>query len=116
MASLMMLVKKGVLIKSGNPIKIESKNESINFNFELKLKAPKLGCFEVPRFVEKLPSVNNELNAERAFIVQANIIKLMKTKRVLRYQDIINEVIGMCKTFKAEVAVVKNQIENCIHK
>jgi hypothetical protein len=34
----------------------------------------------------------------------------MKTKRVLRYQDIITEVTAMCKTFKAEAAFVKNQI------
>lgn len=54
--------------------------------------------------------------AERAFIVQANIIKLMKTKRVMRYQDIVTEVISMCKNFKADVGMVKNQVENCIHK
>ncbi len=45
MASIMMLVKKGVLIKEGNPQKIESRNETIKINFDLKLKTSKLGCF-----------------------------------------------------------------------
>jgi hypothetical protein len=40
----------------------------------------------VPRFTERLPTANNDLNAERAFVVQANIVKLMKMRRVLRYQ------------------------------
>lgn len=47
----MMMVKKNLLKKDGNPLKIESKNETISFNFDLKIKTPKIGCFEVPRYV-----------------------------------------------------------------
>lgn len=111
-----MMVKRSLLKKQGNPAKIESKNETINFNFQFKTKTPKIACFEVPRFVDKIPSVNNEVNAERGFVIQANIVKLMKTKRIMKYQDIVTEVIGMCKTFKAEVPMVKAQIQACIHK
>lgn len=60
--------------------------------------------------MQKTPAINNQLNVQRAFIVQANIVKLMKTKRILRYQQIITEVTTMCKTFKAETGVIKNQI------
>lgn len=60
--------------------------------------------------MDKIPSVNNEVSAERGFVIQANIVKLMKTKRIMKYQDIVTEVISMCKTFKAEVPMVKAQI------
>jgi RIO-like serine/threonine protein kinase len=45
LTSLIMLVKKGVLKKEGNPVKIESRTETLTVNWELKHKVPKLGCF-----------------------------------------------------------------------
>lgn len=111
MASMHSLVKRGILIcKTGNPGKIESKEDVIEFNWGFKPKSIKTGCFEIPRFTEKVESVSKELTSERGIIIQANIIKLMKTKKMLHYHHILQEVPKMCKTFKAEMSAVKNQI------
>ena len=58
-ASISMLTKKGIIKKSGNSPKIESKNEIVEFNSGFKSKVPKVGCFEVPRFTDKVSNVNS---------------------------------------------------------
>lgn len=43
-------------------------------------------------------------------MIDAAIVKVMKSKRICQYQDLIAEVQKMCKTFKAEVGMIKKRI------
>ncbi len=53
---------------------------------------------------------------ERSHLIDAAIVKVMKSKRIVQYQELISEVPKMCKTFKADVGMIKKRIENCIER
>jgi hypothetical protein len=73
----------------------------------------KVRCFQLPRYVEKGNAHAGELVLERSHLIDAAIVKIMKSKRVVQYPELISEVQKMCKTFKAEVGMIKKRIENC---
>jgi hypothetical protein len=47
---------------------------------------------------------------ERSHLVDAAIVKIMKSKRVVQYGELITEVQKMCKTFKADIGLIKKRI------
>ena len=55
--SLMNLLKYGVLVKTGNPVKIESKVEELSINFDFKYKTQKVGCIIIPKYTEKVANL-----------------------------------------------------------
>ncbi len=67
----------------------------------------------MPRYVEKGNAQAGELVLERSHLIDAAIVKVMKSKRIVQYPELISEVQKMCKTFKAEVGMIKKRIENC---
>lgn len=73
----------------------------------------KVRCFQLPRYVEKGNAQAGELVLERSHLIDAAIVKVMKSKRIVQYAELISEVQKMCKTFKAEVGMIKKRIENC---
>lgn len=78
---------------------------------KLKSNKPKIKCFQLPRYIEKGNSGQSvELILERSHLVDAAIVKIMKSKRVVQYAELIAEVQKMCKTFKADTTMIKKRI------
>ena len=56
------------------------------------------------------------LERERKYIVEANIVRLMKGHKVCDFEVLLGEVTTTIKQFKAEVRFVKEMIENLIQR
>lgn len=106
-------MKYGVLVKTGNPVKIESKTEDFSLNHDFKYKTLKVGCIIVPKYTEKAANLSVEVSADRCVLIDAALVKIMKQRKRAPFGEVIGEVQKMCKTFKAEVAQIKLRIENC---
>lgn len=57
-----------------------------------------------------------ELNREREFAVDANVAKLMKVKKILGFERIVEEVSKMVKVFNPSVRDIKNSVERLLGK
>ena len=51
------------------------------------------------------------IEKERTFVVQAHIVKVMKTQKQYRYQQVQTDVMRNITMFKANPQMVKGQIE-----
>ena len=80
---------------------------------DFKYKTQKVGCSIVPKYTEKTTSNSAPVSAERAVLIDAALVKIMKQRRKAAYQEVIVEVQKMCRTFKAEIQQIKLRIENC---
>lgn len=58
----------------------------------------------------------NEVARERDYAVDANVVKLMKVKKVLRLENIIEEVGKMIKVFTPGVRDIKASVERLLIK
>lgn len=58
----------------------------------------------------------NELGKEREYTIDANIAKLMKSKKVLGFDKIIEEINRMIKVFTPSIRDVKAAIERLLVK
>ena len=55
--------------------------------------------------------MSNEVKTERQVIIQATSVKILKTRKTVAYKELITEVMGMINMFKAQPAMIKEQIE-----
>ena len=53
----------------------------------------------------------NDVKTERQVIIQATSVKILKTRKTIAYQELITENMGMITMFKAQPAMIKEQIE-----
>jgi predicted component of viral defense system (DUF524 family) len=89
-SSLMSLLKNGVLVKQGVPVKIESKNEELSLNLDFKYRTTKVGCSIIPKYSEKSSqSSSAPVSAERCILIDAALVKIMKQRRRAPYQEVI---------------------------
>ena len=52
-----------------------------------------------------------QIARERQFVIQANIVKIMKAKKQYKYMELTTEVIRNINMFKADPKMVKEMIE-----
>eukprot|EP00759_Apiculatamorpha_spiralis_P051415 PhF_6_TR5221/c0_g1_i1/m.7534/K03347/CUL1, CDC53; cullin 1 len=77
---------------------------------------------KVRKFKVPMPSTNEQratpqenANANRRFVIDACIVRVMKSRRELRYQILVNEVVDqLSRMFKPEPKVIKQRIEDLI--
>lgn len=56
------------------------------------------------------------VKTERQVIIQATSVKILKTRKTIAYQELITENLGMITMFKAQPAMIKEQIEVLIQR
>ena len=59
-------------------------------------------------------AANKQITKERTFVIQAHAVKVMKTQKQHRYQNLLTDVIRNITMFKAEPKMIKEQIEYLI--
>ena len=59
---------------------------------------------------------SKEITTERQVIIQATSVKILKTRKTIAYQELITENLGMITMFKAQPAMIKEQIEVLIQR
>jgi hypothetical protein len=58
----------------------------------------------------------NDLGKDREIVLDANISKLMKSKKVMDYKSLFDEVFRMIKVFAPQNRDIKNSIDRLIAK
>lgn len=83
----------------------------INNNFSNNLKKIKLLCPSL-----KSESPNKNVDVDRSLIIESNIVRIMKSRKVLSHNDLINEIMLHIKNFIPEISMIKNRIESLIER
>lgn len=84
---------------------MKSKKKLINYDLSLD------GIEE-----EKLFQNKSELNRDREATVDANIAKFMKSKKVISFDKLCEEIIKMIKVFTPSMKDIKNSVERLLSK
>lgn len=56
------------------------------------------------------------MNREREFIVDACVVRIMKSRKTMKYNELIPEVIKLINNFKAEIQLIKRRVESLIER
>ena len=51
---------------------------------------------------------------QQQFVIQANIVRVMKARKTYKHNDLLQEVIAQCRMFKAQPKMIKQCIEKLI--
>ena len=60
--------------------------------------------------------MEESVKQERAMVVDANVVRIMKARKVLMYQDLLRDVMTQITLFKAQPKDVKVRIESLIER
>jgi hypothetical protein len=101
-----------------------SPQETISFNQEFKSAQKKIILFSTKmtkNLKEKGDAVDNdkamkELEQERGFQIDALAVRVMKHRKALKFNSLIEEVIRMCTIFQPQIPLIKKRIEALIEK
>jgi hypothetical protein len=105
-----------ILLKENGKTPKFSPEEKLTLNkgYNHKSLRPMLNPTAPPDPEENKIIAIRELAKERAVIIQATIIKIMKGRRQEIHNTLINETLKQIQTFKPEGPVIKQQIEDLI--
>jgi cullin 3 len=56
------------------------------------------------------------LKKEREMIVDACVVRCMKARKIMKHNDIINDVLKLITNFKPEISMIKRRIESLIER
>lgn len=57
-----------------------------------------------------------EMTREREFVVDACIVRVMKSRRVMKHNELYLEVIKLTHNFKPDIPVIKRRIESLLER
>ncbi|TKR66670.1 hypothetical protein L596_022929 [Steinernema carpocapsae] len=90
----------------------------LNLNMSSKRLKFKLPAPQLQKQVEKeSEQVNNTVQQDRKYYMECTIVRIMKTRKVLKHTQLVNEVIEQTKArFTPDVNFIKKNIEALIEK
>ena len=104
--------KQKILSKTGEKSSIGELDQfEVNENFTSKLL-----LFSVPIPQDKTKFVKEKIEQDRGFSIEASIVKLLKSRKKMKHQELINEVLMMLELFKPTSRQIKVKIENLIQR
>jgi cullin 1 len=110
----LILSKFKVLTKPSEEKSIES-NDVISVNEAFSVPTRKV---KIPPPVAGNEETHNRAKVEedRSFSIEAAIVRVMKTKKVLQHQQLVAEVVEQLTLFKPNPKAIKQRIENLIER
>jgi cullin 1 len=104
--------KKKILLKEPNTKKI-SKSDifSVNNNFSSSITR-----IYLPRVKYKHKNISEKININRNIIIDAVIVRIMKSRKVLSHCDLMSNVISQINNFKPSIKHIKHRIEKLINR
>ncbi|CAM6083869.1 unnamed protein product [Calypogeia fissa] len=107
--------KYKILSKDGSTKTVSPLDEfTINTEFSAKMKRVKMS---LPAVEEKKKVVTQEVDKDRRYAIEASIIRIMKSLKVLPYQQLLNNCIEQLEAkFKPDLKVMKRIIEDLISR
>ncbi|CAI4230807.1 unnamed protein product [Auanema sp. JU1783] len=91
---------------------------SLNFKMNAKRSRFKLPSVQSSKQIEKeVDTTQNTVAQDRKYYVECAVVRIMKTRKVLKHNVLISEVMDQIKgRFKPDVSLVKKCIEDLIDK
>jgi len=99
-------------------------HETISFNTDFKSTQKKVILYSAKmnkalKEKQEIPENDKamkELEQERGFQVDALAVRVMKHRKALKFNSLIEEVIKMCTIFQPQVSLIKKRVETLIEK
>ncbi|CAH1713143.1 cullin-2 isoform X2 [Aphis gossypii] len=95
---------------------LDGDNVSLNMaytNKRTKLRITSTLQKETPQEVEQTV---NSVEDDRKTYLQAAIVRIMKSRKILRHNQLVNEILSQSKSFAPSIALIKKSIETLIDK
>jgi cullin 1 len=110
--------KKGIshtiLIKNSISNKILNTDSfQINLNFKSKFK--KIYLPNISLGLDK-ENVMKSVNEDRCFIIEASIVRIMKSRKIISHNDLISEILHQLSSFQPDISSIKKRIESLIER
>lgn len=99
------------LVSKHNLLNFKSNEFSLNNNFKSNTKKFKLLCPNLS--YQKKESV---VNIDRPIIVESLIVRIMKARKVIKHNELVNELLIQIKNFVPEKILIKERIESLIER
>lgn len=97
-------------------------NYSLSLNKEFNHQSKRLLCNSAPKkgkiMEEKKENANeaNALKQERDYLIDAAIVRVMKSRKKLKLNEIINDVVQLLLLFRPQPGQIKTRIESLIER
>ncbi len=97
-------------------LKFQTKHQKIRINY-LREKEKKNSLGENISNKDTLDEENNSLKVERKYQIESNIIRILKGKKYISHQDLINQTLtALSNYFVPSISMIKLKIENLIER
>jgi len=93
----------------------DTDNFLYNQNFHHKLMKIKINSVQIKETVEEKSDTHQKIQEERRFTIDAAIVRIMKSKKKMSHNSLINEVFSQLK-FPMKNADIKKRIESLIER
>jgi len=104
--------KVRILEKTGSLKMIEAENSfAVKDNFESKMRKIRL-----PQPTSEETTIQKHVEEDRSIAIEAAIVRVMKSRKSLSHNELIQEVMGMLSVFKPKVKDIKQRIEMLIER
>lgn len=101
-----------ILEKTGNPKVVEGEDSfTVKDNFESKMRKIRL-----PLPISEETAVEKRVEEDRSIAIEAAIVRVMKSRKSLNHNELVQEVLGMLSLFKPKVKDIKQRIEMLIER
>lgn len=100
----------------------EKDNYSLSLNREFNHQSKRLLCNLAPKkgkvMEEKKENANeaNALKQERDYLIDAAVVRVMKSRKKLKLNEIINDVVQLLLLFRPQPGQIKTRIESLIER
>ncbi|CAA7036418.1 unnamed protein product [Microthlaspi erraticum] len=107
--------KYKILIKDPNT-KTFSKNDVFEFNSKFNVGMRRVKT-PLPRADERKKVVEDVVEKDRRYAIDAAIVRIMKGSKVLGYQQLVSECVEkLSRMFKPDIKAIKKRIEDLINR
>lgn len=105
------------LVAAGLVAKADDDSFAVNMQYTSKrLKVRLLGAVQADTG-EDIAKARHDVDKERRFLVQATIVRVLKSRRKVTHTELVQQVIAMMQSrFRASVNVIKHCVEQLIEK
>ena len=95
---------------------LNAKYNSPNIRFSFIPTKTPLQLVQSGSVAKRIEQTEDSVRQERSMIIDANVVRIMKARRVMLIQNLLKEVMTQITLFKAQPGDIKKRIESLIER